>query len=363
MNFTVEPWAKKWLQEQRQKGTKCLEIKASNNKHYIYKSTTKYNPTTKKPQKTSTYQGTLDPKKGYTPKQKNNNKKTITKITSIKETGTIRLLTKCATQILTPLKENFPNNYDQLYTLAILRCINQTPLKRAATYWEKLENIQQIKPALSPKTLANMLQTIGADRDAQNKVFAKIDLDYAELAFDLTEFFSTSQTMSFAEKGYNKKHDNCPQINIVMAVTKDSGTPVMIRPLPGSIRDVKTLCTTIKEMNRKDLTLIMDRGFFSEEKLGVLHSFGLKFLLPVKRNSLLYSRVVVEEYNVFVYHGRLIRFGKQGYGNYWLYRFKDESMATVEERVVFMKYSEGVYSREQVEEKKRVMGHGLRMKL
>jgi len=61
VNFTVEPWAKEWLREQRQKGLKCIEIIVSNNKRCVYKFA-KYNPTTK-PQKTSICSGAFDPQK------------------------------------------------------------------------------------------------------------------------------------------------------------------------------------------------------------------------------------------------------------------------------------------------------------
>ena len=44
-------WVKGWLEEQRRAGKKCLEIKMIQNKPYVYHSTSRYDPETKKPKK------------------------------------------------------------------------------------------------------------------------------------------------------------------------------------------------------------------------------------------------------------------------------------------------------------------------
>jgi len=354
MGFTVEPWAKDWLEEQRRKGTKCLEIKVSNGNHYVYRSTSRYDSETKRAKKVSEYLGSLDKEQGLIPKEKDARKRP--KTVSIKETGTVRILDKCGGDLFDILKANFPHNYDQLYALALMRCMRETPMKRASSYWERFENIRGLRPAMSPRSLSQMLEDVGENRNAQNRAFSKIDMECSELAFDLSEFFSASENMSFAEDGYNADHDDSPQINIAMVVSQRSGVPVMMRPLPGSVRDVRTVCSTVREMGREDITLIMDRGFHSDENMTVLGDSGLKFLMPVKRNSLLYDHVYYGEYDVFEYHERLIRFGKAEHDSHWLYLFRDESMAAREERTVFVRYKEGKLTMEEVEKRKRTMG-------
>ncbi|MCL2608097.1 MAG: transposase [Methanomassiliicoccaceae archaeon] len=357
MGFTVEPWAKEWLKEQRKEGTKCLEIKVSNGNHYVYRSTSKYDPDTKGPKKVSEYLGSLDPEKGFVPKEKDARRRERT--VSIRETGTVRLLDACAGELIHSLKRRFPENYDQLYALALMRCMNPTPLKRASSYWEKFDNIRHLRPAMSPKSLSQMLEDVGLERYAQDLVFNDIGTDCREVAIDLSEFFSASDGVSFAEKVYNADRDDSPQINIMMICTQDSGIPVMIRMMPGSVRDVKTICSTVKEMGRRDIIMVGDRGFYSEENLKVLEENGMKFIIPVKRNSSLYNVTNVNEYDFFEYRERLIRFGKIYHDGYWLYRFRDESMRAGEERTVFMKYKEGKLTKENAEEKKERMGQML----
>jgi len=357
MGFTAEPWAKEWLKEQRLKGTKCLEIKVSNGNHYVYRSTSRYDPDTKGAKKVSEYLGSLDQENGFTPKEKDARKREHA--VSILETGTVRLLDACAGDLFNVLERRFPDNYDQLYALALMRCMNPTPLKRASSYWERFDDIRGMRPAMSPKSLSQMLEDVGSDRYAQDLVFGDIGTDCRELALDLSEFFSAGGSMSFAEEGYNADHDDSPQINIVMVCTQDSGIPVMVRMIPGSIRDMKAMCATVKEMMRKDVVIVADRGFFSKENVAVLEENGIDFLMPVKRDSLLYEMVDVNGYDFFDYHGRLIKFGKMRYNGLWLYRFRDEAMRLGEEHTAFMKYREGKLTRDELEKKEERMGQML----
>ena len=62
-------WVKEWLEEQRRAGKKCLEIKMIQNKPYVYHSTSRYDPETKKPKKVSKYLGRLDQKYGLIRKE------------------------------------------------------------------------------------------------------------------------------------------------------------------------------------------------------------------------------------------------------------------------------------------------------
>jgi hypothetical protein len=55
----MEEWARQWVQEQREKGETCLEVKVINGNTYVYRSTSKYDKETKGPKKVTTYLGRL----------------------------------------------------------------------------------------------------------------------------------------------------------------------------------------------------------------------------------------------------------------------------------------------------------------
>ena len=61
----MEQWAKDWLEGQRNKGVKCLEIKRRGEKHYVYHSTTHWDREKRKAIKSSKYLGRLDYEQGF----------------------------------------------------------------------------------------------------------------------------------------------------------------------------------------------------------------------------------------------------------------------------------------------------------
>ncbi len=356
MNFTVEQWAKEWLKEQRDKGEKCLEVKVSNNKHYVYRSTSKYDRATGKPKKVSEYLGTLDEKEGFIPKKKNNSPSI--KIKTIKETGPLRLLDSMGDDIAESLKHRFPENWEQIYGMAMLMAIHPTRMKNAADRWEKYESVRNMKPGLSPNTVKKMYSEVGQERESQNLFFSDMSKNVDEIAFDLSEFFSTSGELSLAEGGRNPEHDDRNQINIALSCDMITGEPLYSRALFGSIRDVKTLVSIVDEMKRKKVILVADRGFYSECNLDYLSDCGMNFAIPVKRNSNYYEQVQTEEFDAFVWKDKVIRYGKKKLDNgNWIYRFENMQMSVSEEENAMKRFLEGKMTMEQFEQEKERMGH------
>jgi transposase len=99
----------------------------------------------------------------------------------------------------------------------------------------------------------------------QNAIFKKLTNQSNQLVYDLSSVFTRSMSIAQAEKGYNKGHLHVPQINLALLCSADTGLPTMIRSIPGSVRDIATLYNSIKQVDVKGKTLILDRGFFSDE--------------------------------------------------------------------------------------------------
>jgi transposase len=51
------------------------------------------------------------------------------------------------------------------------------------------------------------------------------------------------------------------------------------------VRDVSSIKATIDESGIKEVIVIGDKGFYSEENIRLLTKAGLKYILPLKRNS------------------------------------------------------------------------------
>lgn len=350
----MEPWAKEWLEEQRRQGTKCLEIKVSGKNHYVYYSTTHWDKNLKKPVKTSDYLGKLDPEKGFIKSGGRNGSRSI-EARSVKEYGNAILLQESMKDLKPLLQEAFPDSWEEIYALATVRVSNCVPLKRVESSWDKLYNAESIMPNLNPKNISKLLRNVGTDRAGQDFIFKQLLGQSQQLVYDLSTMFSRSMSISQAEKGYNKDKIQVPQINLALLCNADSGLPTMIRSLPGSVRDIKTLYASISEIDIRNKILILDRGFFSEDVMQFLGGREISYIIPARRNSNYYKiRIHLNEH--LYYRERLIRCGRRKEGNKFLYMFEDQHLMAEENNTIYRKLDDEKITNKELKDKMKRSG-------
>jgi transposase len=350
----MEQWAKDWLEGERAKGTKRLEIKNRGPKHYVYESTTHWDSVLKKRVKTSNYKGKLDPEQGFI-ESKGMNGLDFGPIRNVTEYGNAMLLREAMEDLKPLLMTAFPNNWEAIYALSMIRTCGNVPLKRCKVVWEKLYNPDMISANMNPGAVSKLLRTVGVDREAQDIVFRGI-LDHSEqLIYDLSTMFSRSMSILQAEKGYNKDKIHLPQINLALLCSADTGFPTMIKSVPGSVRDISTLANTIREMNISGKTLVLDRGFFSEDVIKKLSELKIDFVLPTRRNSHYYDvRIHLTEH--FMYHKRLIECGKRSVDDIVIYKFEDLDLKLEETKTLYLRLDEGKIDKNELREKLKNAG-------
>jgi transposase len=179
-----------------------------------------------------------------------------------------------------------------------------------------------------------------------------------ELIYDLSSFFTRSEDINLAEKGYNKDHAHLKQINLALLCSAEEHLPTMIRALPGSVRDIKSIYYTMEEIGIHDRTLILDRGFYSEDVCDFLDERNVDYVLGTKRYSALY-REPVQMDGFFMYQDRLIKCGRAKVGERWIYRFEDTEMRVDEEKNLHQLVLDGKLSREELAERLLKSGHVL----
>ena len=350
----MEPWAKEWLEEQRRQGTKCLEIKVSGKNHYVYYSTTHWDKDLKKPVKTSEYLGKLDPVKGFIKSGGRNGARSI-EVRSVREYGNAILLQESMEDLKPLLQEAFPDSWEEIYALATVRVSDCVPLKRVESSWDKLYNAEGIKPNLNTKNISKLLKDVGADRAGQDFIFKNLLGQSQQLVYDLSTVFSRSMSINQAEKGYNKDKIQVPQINLALLCNADNGLPTMIRSLPGSVRDIKTVYASISEIDIRNKVLILDRGFFSEDVMQFLSGREISYVIPARRNSNYYKiRIHLNEH--LYYRERLIRCGRRKEGNKFLYMFEDQHLMVEENSTLYRKLDDGEITKQELKEKMRRSG-------
>jgi hypothetical protein len=354
----MEQWAKDWLEAERVKGVKRLEIKVKGSGHYVYDSTTHWDKVLKKRVKTSKYKGTL--KQGIGLVRPRRIAESMAKyqaptVRSVTEYGNSMLLREAAKELKPLLEDAFPDNWKEVYALSLLRVTGNVPLKRAKDSWEKLYNPDGVEADLTPVSVSKTLREIGIDRLGQDMIFRNLLGHSKQLIYDLTAIFSRSMSILQAEKGYNKDKLNLPQINLALLCSADTGMPTMIRSIPGSVKDIKSLYNTIREIDISGKVLIMDRGFFSEDVIQELSKEKIDYILPTRRNSTYYdTRIHLNKH--FVYHKRLIKCGKRKLNDRFLYLYLDKDLELDETKTLYKKLDEGLIDKAELEERLNVAG-------
>jgi len=350
----MDKWAKDWLEAQREQGTKCLEIKMIGKNHYVYHSTTYWDKELKKPRKTSKYIGKLDKDDGLIESRKRK-KLASSDIRNVTEYGKSMILHGSMNSFKPLLIDAFPDCWEEIYSLAMVRINGYVPMKRAKESWEKFYNVEHIDPQLNPKNLSKVLHSVGINRVGQNTIFRKLTDQSNQLVYVLGSVFTRSMSIAQAEKGYNKDHLHVPLINLALLYSADTGLPAMIWSIPESVRDIATLYNSIKEIDAKGKTLILDGGFFSDDRMEFLEEMDMSYVLPTRRNSMHYeNRVHLNEH--FMYHKRLIRCGKKRFDKYVLYLFDDQDLKLEEQKTLYNKLDEGKINKKQLNEKMKRAG-------
>jgi transposase len=348
----MEEWAKSWLIEQRRQGKKGIEIKKISNNYYVYHSTTYWDKELKKRRKVSEYIGKLDRVKGLVEGIKRSIK--ATNLRGVKEYGSAVLFDRLLGEMRSCLADAFEGEWEEIYALAITRAIGFTPLKRVRSTWDKLYNVSGINPNLDGKNLSRVLKVVGTDSRAQESVFKALSEKDRDLVYDLSTVLTRS-SLNIAEFGYNKDKIHVPQVNIALFCSLKTGLPTMIRTIPGSVRDIKSLYNSIIEVKKEGGTIILDRGFFSEDAIKFLLEKKMNFVLPAKRNSRLYKIRIHLNDHLF-YKKRLIRCGKRKVDDVFLYLFEDQHLMLEENTTLYKKLDEGKIDKQELVEAQKHAG-------
>lgn len=314
----MEEWVKLILEGEKSKRGIPLEAKELNGNYYLYHSTSRYDREKHSARKVSEYIGRIT-EKGVV--EAHHVSRTVY------EYGNSQLVHSLSGDILTALRKHFPDRWESLYALSVVRLIDPVPLKSVKERWEKLHLSTMMQPHLSPNTLTDLLKETGSDMGSQYDLFSDLMRSSGKLAFDLSSIFSRSENINMAQKGHNADHEYIPQINMAMVFDLDQYKPVFLKSLDGSVRDVKSLRNVLEEIDFHGI-LVLDRGFASYD-LAELMSSEMKFVMPQKRNSGLID-YGLKLSSSFMYRDRGILCGFSRHERYRIYIYQDQSLVAEE---------------------------------
>lgn len=344
-----------WALKFKAKGT---ELRNINGRFYLYRISSKWDKERKVTRKiTHEMIGRITEKDGLIPK---GTKKTTEKQifvreklanVSVKEYGAAAVLNNMSDDIKLALQNVFPQNWKEIFVLASLRLLHQSPLKNIAFFYTEsyLSNLFE-NLNLSKNHLTELMCEIGANREKISEFLHQFIVGTEHIVFDTTHIISNSRNMSINHLGYNSQGDFDPQVNLFYMFATDKKSPIYYRIFPGNISGIKGLKLTMKDANLSSATVIGDKGFYSEENMNILDEACLDYILPLKRNSPLinYDRLKSGDYDKsfdghFFYKNRVIFYNELPENDgHRLVIFCDKSLK-LEEETCYLKRIEGKY--------------------
>ena len=321
----MEKWIRDLIDREKERRGVPLEVKHVGNGYYLHQVTSKWDPVKKKRYKISKYIGKV-----------NEEGEIIENRRTVHEYGSSKLLLLIAKELESPLRSCFPSHYRDLMAMGMLRNLGTAPIKLMKTRWEKLYASKEIEAHLSANTVSTTLRIVGADYDAQRRLFAKLLSGSRYLVFDLSSIFSRSENIRLAEKGHNPRHIRMKQISMAMLFSHERRMPAVLKPVPGSVRDPKVFRSLGREYPLKKFVIIADRG----STPGTMKSAGTGYIIPLKSDSTLIDYSLQIEKS-FSFNDRGINASRKSTKDGIIYMFEDTMLRSEQESSFISKISEG----------------------
>ena len=319
-----------WVEKHRRKGT---NISCNDGRYYLYECTSKWDKEKGRAKKiTGAYLGRIT-ENGFIPKGSKapKSKPTVT----VKEYGATAAAIELGEDLLNKLREKFGKSGEVVFAIALSRLIEQSPFKRTEIQYSN-SYISEILPdlKLSSKDISIFNAEFGKKRNEIVEFMRGFIGDDAHILFDGTSIISNSQNMNINRPGYNSHGKFDPQFNLMYAFSVDVKQPVYYRVIPGNIRDMSALSLSLQESGMRNGIVVADKGFGSDDNFKEINASGLKYVVPLKRNSTEIDYSAFKESDksnfdgFFMYQGKQIWYKRNGN----IHSFLNPEMKVEEER-------------------------------
>lgn len=333
-----------WVEKQRRPGTNITCIRG---KYYIYEASSHWDKEKKRSvKKTGKYlgriteEGLIPPKKSRIKKQEtvSENIENEGKIT-VKEYGASSVLCSLGSEIFSKLKRIFPEEAEEIFTLAVLKIIEQCPFKRMEFLYEKSYLSDKFgKLPLSKASISGFLKRLGEKRGQIKAFMNEFIGDTEYILFDGTNIITKSEKLDINRVGYNSHRQYDPQINLLYAFSTDNNAPAYYRIVPGNVRDVSSFKLAVEDSGIKNMVVIADKGFGSKANFEMLEQNNLKYIVPLRRSSSLFRKDILKSGDrnkfdgYFLFNKRVIWFYEYIIDNQRLIVFLDSDLKNNEEK-------------------------------
>lgn len=186
------------------------------------------------------------------------------------------------------VKEIYPEDYQAINGL-VNYVISENKPYYLYSPWIEYNFTESPEQNLSSQRISELLSRLGDRNNTQEdffKLWIKQQKAIGGLYFDITSISTYSKKLEMAEWGYNRDKEKLRQINLGITYGINNELPLYYKIYQGSISDVSTLRNLVKynqEYGIKEITYILDRGFYSKSNLRALE--GEKVIIPMVFSS------------------------------------------------------------------------------
>ena len=128
-----------------------------------------------------------------------------------------------------------------------------------------------------------------------NKLHINIGRIY--IGCDSSNFNSEAEGIDLAQMGHAKDDPTKPQVNLAVAISQDDDTPLSYDLFPGSIIDMtecEQLVSQMYDYGYRDIGLLFDRGYFSEDNVRYLDELGYPFMMMLREDEKVVSELILD---------------------------------------------------------------------
>jgi len=272
-----------WVLRRKEKGTSVYVKKG---KYYLYRVTSVWDKQKGRPRRvTGEYLGKITREGLVKPRHVR-----IAEGITVKEFGATEYVISLCPDIIEKVKEHFVAEWQEIVAFAIVRLFYTSPIKTVYHHYIT-SHLSDIFPeaAVSPKPLSDLLYSIGVSRQQVVDFMKEFVKGSDFIAMDSTHVFSLSEDVIAATLGHNAENEYVPQVNLSLIFSLDRMHPSFFRIVPGSIRDVSVIPASVNEAGISNAIVVTDKSFYSKPNTRMLEGEGLRYIMPLKRNSSLIS--------------------------------------------------------------------------
>jgi len=171
------------------------------------------------------------------------------------------------------LASALPEFWQEVFMLACYLVASGDPFSYCEDWIASTESLPVGR--LSSQRISEILSAISpGEREGFYKAWCAHRGEKEYLALDITSVSSYSKLVDDVEWGYNRDHEELPQVNLCMLMGETSRLPVYQTIYSGSLKDVSTLKSTLSAFDEitcgKPVQVVMDKGFFSKKNVDAM---------------------------------------------------------------------------------------------